>query len=151
MKTGSIWIARKSSLITGIVVCFLLWSGVVSSKDQQDQPTVEIKCLLTEEKAAEFSKKVNLNSRVPFTRVVCFFDTESLALFLHEPKVILRSRYDSVNETDTTVKVRDGKEKGIDAQCEFDKVLGKERILSCSVTDKEQEKREIKKPTPEEM
>ena len=82
---------------------------------------------------------------MPFTRVVCFFDTESLALFLHEPKVILRSRYDSVNETDTTVKVRDGKEKGIDAQCEFDKVLGKERILSCSVTDKEQEKREIKK------
>jgi hypothetical protein len=43
------------------------------------------------------------------------------------------------------VKVRDGKEKGIDAQCKFDKVLGKERILSCSVTDKEQEKREIKK------
>jgi hypothetical protein len=33
---------------------------------------------------------------VPFTRVVRFFDTESLALFLHEPKVILRSRYDSV-------------------------------------------------------
>jgi len=128
-QKGSIWIAHKSSLITGIVVCFFLWSSVVSSKNQKDRSTIEIKCLLTEEKAAEFSKKVNLKSRVPFTRVVCFFDTESLALFLHEPKVILRSRYDSLNETDTTVKVRDGKEKGIDAQCEFDKVLGKGKNL----------------------
>jgi hypothetical protein len=134
-----------TSRINRILVCFLLWSPLLSAKGKQDQTTVEIKCLLTEEKAAEFSSKVNLKSRVPFTRVVCFFDTESLSLFGHEPKVILRSRYDSLNETDTTVKVRDGEEKVIDAQCEFDKVLGKERIMSCSVTDKEQEKRQIKK------
>jgi hypothetical protein len=120
------------SLITRIVVCFFLGLTFLSAKNKQDQPTVEIKCLLTEEKAAAFSEKVNLKSRAPFTRVVCFFDTESLSLFRHEPKVVLRSRYDSSDKTDTTVKVRNGNEKVADAQCEFDKVLGKERIMSCS-------------------
>jgi hypothetical protein len=100
MTTSSIWIANRR-----IALFFFLWPALLSAKNKQDQPTVEIKCLLTEEKAAEFSRKVNLRSRKPFTRVVCFFDTESLSLFRHEPKVILRSRYDSLNETDTTVKL----------------------------------------------
>jgi hypothetical protein len=133
------------SLITRIVVCFFLGSVLLSARNEQDQPTVEIKCLLPEEKAAAFSEKVNLKSRAPFTRVVCFFDTASLSLFRHEPKVVLRSRYDSSDKTDTTVKVRNGNEKVADAQCEFDKVLGKEKIVSCSITDKEQRKKEIKK------
>jgi hypothetical protein len=142
---NSIWIANGGSLITKIVVCFFLWPALLSAKNKQDRPTVEIKCLLSEEKAAEFSRRASLKSRVPFTRVVCFFDTDSLSLFRHEPKVILRSRYDSLDETDTTVKVRDGKERLTDAQCEFDKVLGKERIMSCSITHKQQKKGEIKK------
>jgi len=43
----------------GVVAGFILWSGLVSAKDKHDTPTVEIKCLLTEEKAAEFSRKVS--------------------------------------------------------------------------------------------
>lgn len=136
---------KVSNSLIRIVVCFCFWPVFVSAKHKPDSPIVEIKCLVSEDKVPEFSKKVDLGSKVPLTRVVCFFDTKSLSLFRHGPKVILRSRYDSSNETDTTVKIRDGKEKVIGAQCEFDKVLGKERIMSCSITDKEREKREIKK------
>jgi hypothetical protein len=130
---------------TRIVVCFCFLPVLVSAKNKPDEPTVEIKCLLSEEKAVEFSKKVDLGSKVPLTRVVCFFDTESLSLFQHEPKVIFRSRYDSSNDTDTTVKVRDGKARGKDVQCEFDEVVGEKRIMSCSVTNTKQDKTEIKK------
>jgi hypothetical protein len=59
--------------------------------------------------------------------------------------VILRSRYDSAGETDTTVKVRGIEVPGADIECEFDRVLGKDRVMSCSLTDKGQEKSRIKK------
>lgn len=78
-------------------------------------------------------------------RVVCFFDTDSLSLFQHAPKVILRSRYDPALGADTTVKIRDGEVQGADVECEFDEVLGKEKIMSCSLTDKDGEKAKIKK------
>ena len=140
MSGNSVRIANWNSLITRVLLCFSLWPGVLSAQDEQDQSTIEIKCLLTEVKASEFSKKVNLSPQESFTRVVCFFDTDSLSLFRHEPKVILRARFDSLDKADTTVKLRDGKEKVSGAECEFDKVLGKERIASCSITDQEQTK-----------
>lgn len=127
-----------------IVACFCFWPVLLWAKNKPEGQTVEIKCLIPEEKIVEFSRKVELGSRVPLTRVVCFFDTGALELFQHEPKVILRSRYDSANETDTTVKVREGKVQGGDAECEWDKVLGKKRMMSCSVTSKKQEKAQIK-------
>jgi hypothetical protein len=77
--------------------------------------------------------------------VVCFFDTDSLSLFQHLPKVILRSRYDSTHGVDTTVKIRDGEAQGADVECEFDEVLRKEKIMSCSLTNKDEEKAQIKK------
>src|SRR6266481_3513136 len=113
-----------------IVIYFCFWPVLVSAKRQPDEPTVEIKCLIPDERKAEFSKKMHLDASKPLTRVVCFFDTESLSLFQHEPKVILRSRYDSSNETDTTVKICNGKVRGNDVQCEFDEVLGNEKIMS---------------------
>jgi hypothetical protein len=128
-----------------IVVCFCFWPVFVSAKSKSDEPTVEIKYLVAKENTPELSKKLGLRSKNPLTRVVCFFDTESLSLFQHEPKVILRSRYGSLNETDTTVKVRNGKMRGKDVECEFDEELGKTKVLSCSVTDKNQEKRQIEK------
>lgn len=123
--------------LTRIAACLCFWPLFVSAKSETAEQTVEIKCLLSAEKAAQFSKKTDLESKVPLTRVVCFFDTESQALFRHEPKVILRSRYDSSGEADTTVKVRNGQVRGNDAKCEFDEVLGKEKIMSCSLTDAE--------------
>lgn len=127
------------------IVCLCLWPVFVFAGKQPAEATVEIKCLVPKEKIAEFSRKVGLGSKVPMTRVACFFDTGSLALFQHNPKLILRSRYDSSGATDTTVKVRDAKVRGDDVECEFDKVLGKDRTLSCSVTDKGQNKAQIKK------
>lgn len=82
---------------------------------------------------------------MPLRRVVCFFDTPSLSLFNHAPRVILRSRYDSSNETHTTVKIRDGRVEGSGIECEFDKVLEKDRVMACSVVDKKRTKAQIKK------
>jgi hypothetical protein len=124
-----------------VTLCFYLLSNLAPAK-AKDQ--VEIKCLIPEDKVADISAKLDLASKTPLVRVVCFFDTGSLALFQHDPKLILRSRYDSANETDTTAKVRGGKVKGDDVECEFDKVCGKERTESCSVTSKKQELAEIK-------
>ena len=131
--------------VARIVVCFCFWPVFVFAKKPPDGPTVEVKCLVPKEKIAEVSRKLRLGSNAPITRVACFFDTESLALFRHNPKLILRSRYDSSGGSDTTVKVRDGKARGDKVECEFDKVLGKDRTQSCSVTDKEQEKAQIKR------
>lgn len=128
-----------------VVACFCFWPVLVSAKSEPSGQTVEVKCLVAEEKVAGFSEKVNLWSKKPITRVVCFFDTESLSLFQHEPKVILRTRYDSSNETDTTVKIRDGKIQGSDVECEFDEVLGNERILSCAVTVKSRDRAQIRR------
>ncbi len=136
---------KVSKSFTRIVACFCFWPVLVSAKSKPDEPIVEIKCLVPEEKVVQVSQKLDLDSKTPLTRVVCFFDTGSLSLFQHEPKVILRSRYDSSNKTDTTVKVRGAKVQGNDVECEFDKVMGKERGLSCSVTDTTQEKTQIKK------
>src|SRR6266487_3164775 len=131
---------KVSKSFTRIVACFCFWPVLVSAKSKPDEPIVEIKCLVPEEKVVQVSQKLDLDSKTPLTRVVCFFDTGSLSLFQHEPKVILRSRYDSSNKTDTTVKVRGAKVQGNDVECEFDKVMGKERGLSCSVTDTKQQK-----------
>ena len=133
---------KPSTLI--VTFAFCLSSVLAPATSKSDESRVEIKCLVAEDKVAEISKKLGLTSQKPLVRVVCFFDTGSLALFQHDPKLILRSRFDSSNETDTTVKVRGGKAKGDDVECEFDKVIGKERTESCSVTSKKQELAEIK-------
>lgn len=132
---------KASTLIVALGFC--LSPALAPAKTKPDEPRVEVKCLIAEDKVAEVSEKLGLASKKPLIRVVCFFDTGSLALFQHDPKLILRSRYDSSNETDTTVKVRGGKVKGDDVECEFDKVLGKERTESCSVTNKKQKQAEI--------
>ena len=119
---------KSSTLI--VTFGFCLSSVLAPATSKSDEPRVEIKCLVAEDKVAEISKKLGLTSQKPLARVVCFFDTGSLALFQHDPKLILRSRFDSSNETDTTVKVRGGKAKGNDVECEFDKVIGKERTES---------------------
>jgi hypothetical protein len=134
-----------NTYVARIVVGLCLWPVFVLAGKKPHEATVEIKCLVPGKQIAEFSRKLNLGSTVPLTRTVCFFDTGSLALFHHNPKAILRSRYDSSGGSDTTVKVRDGKAQGDNAECEFDAVLGRKRTLSCSVTDKGQKKGEIKK------
>jgi hypothetical protein len=106
--------------------------------------TIEIKCLLTPKQAAAFSKKADLKNKEPLIRTVCFFDTESLSLFEHTPKLILRSRYSDI-ETDTTVKVRDQNGEARGKDCEFDEVLGMEKVLSCSVTSTKEKKKQIKR------
>lgn len=133
---------KTYALIGTLGLCLL--PHLAPAKNKPEKSQVEIKCLVPENKIAETSEKLGLTSKTPLTRVVCFFDTGSLALFQHDPKLILRSRYDSSNETDTTVKVRGGKVKGDDVECEFDKVVGKERTESCSVTNEKQGLEEIK-------
>lgn len=128
-----------------ILACLCLWPLLLSAKNDASEPTVEIKCLVPEANIPDLSKKLDLESKRSMKRVVCFFDTDSLSLFQHVPKVILRSRYDSAHGVDTTVKVRDGEVKGADIECEFDEVLGKEKIMSCSLTDKDEEKAQIKR------
>jgi hypothetical protein len=127
-----------------IVACLCLWPLPLSAKNDATEPTVEIKCLVPEANIADLSKRLDLESKKSMKRVVCFFDTDSLSLFEHVPKVILRSRYDSAHGADTTVKIRDGEVQGADIECEFDEVLGKEKIMSCSLTEDE-EKAQIKK------
>lgn len=126
-----------------VVLGFCLSPRLTPAEDKPDIPRVEIKCLVPENKIAEISAKLHLASKTPLVRVVCFFDTSKLALFHHTPSVILRSRYDS-SETDTTAKVRGARMEGEDVECESDKVCGKERTESCSVTNEKQEKAEIK-------
>ena len=138
-------LTKTTRAFAPIVVFVCLWPLLVSAKHEPDGQIVEIKCLVPAKQVVALSKRLNLDSKVPLKRVVCFYDTESLTIFHHKPTVILRSRYDSSDESDTTVKVRDGSVHLNGAQCEFDKVLGKERTLSCSVTDTQQGRKEIKK------
>jgi hypothetical protein len=128
-----------------IVACLCLWPLFLSAKNDATEPTVEIKCLVPEANIADLSKSLDLQSRKSMKRVVCFFDTDSLSLFQHVPQVILRSRYDCALGADTTVKIRDGEVQGADVACEYDEVLGKEKIMSCSLTDKDEAKAQIKK------
>jgi hypothetical protein len=126
-----------------VTLGFCLLSNLAPAKAKPaDQ--VEVKCLIPDDKVAAVSKKLGIKSKTALVRVVCFFDTGALALFQHEPKLILRSRYESSSETDTTVKVRGGKVKGDGVECEFDKVCGKDRTESCSVTSEKQKVAEIK-------
>jgi len=138
---------RTSALVTlPFVLSFCLSPGIASAKKTKtDGPRVEIKCLVPENKIAEISAKLNLPPEPTLVRVVCFFDTSSLALFHHKPaSLILRSRYDSA-ETETTVKVRGGNlEEDDDVECESDKVCGKEPTKSCSASSDKQEQKEIK-------
>lgn len=123
-----------------------LLSLVASAEAQADAKEVEVKCLVPENKIAEISAKLDLASRKPpLIRVVCFFDTGSLTLFQHDPRLILRSRYEpaEADKTETTVKVRGGNVKG-EVECEFDKVVGKPRTESCSANNKKQKLAEIK-------
>jgi hypothetical protein len=133
---------KSSALI--LFIGFCLSPVLIPAKSKPDEPRVEIKCLVPQDKISGISERLELASKTPLSRTVCFFDTGSLALFQHDPKSILRSRYDSIGETDTTVKVRGGKAKGHDVECEFDKVIGKERTESCSVTNKKQTEPEIR-------
>ena len=124
------------------VVC---WTLAQPAQSKTKEPEVEIKCLVAEENIATISQTIGLRSKKPIRRVVCFFDTDSLSLFQHTPRLILRARYDSTGESDTTVKVRDGEAQGEDVECEFDEVLGKEKVMSCSLTEKGQETARIKR------
>jgi hypothetical protein len=136
------WRNRTAGSITlASALAFCLSPSLALAK--KDEPRVEIKCLVPENKIAEISTKLNLPPEPTLVRVVCFFDTDKLELFHHTPSVILRSRYDS-SETDTTAKVRGAKMEGEDVECESDKVCGKERTESCSVTNEKQERVEIK-------
>ena len=89
------------------------------------------------------AQRLKLDSDHPSeTRVICFYDTAALTLFTRTPKVILRSRYSIGTDQktgDTTVKVRGGKLQGEGVKCEFDKVIGKDKVESCSLTDETQE------------
>jgi hypothetical protein len=136
---------QMKTRVVRIAICLCFWPVLALSGKQPDEAIVEIKSLVPRKQVAEFSRKLNLAARKPLNRTVCFFDTGTLSLFRHSPKAILRSRYDASGGSDTTVKIRDGKAQGDDAECEFDAVLGKKRTLSCSVTDDGQNKREIMK------
>lgn len=127
-----------------VTLGFYLLSTLAPAKAQAEDQ-VEIKCLIPDDKIAAVSEKLRLGCQDPLIRVVCFFDTNSLDLFHHTPKLILRSRYEASIETNTTVKVRGEKLKGDGVKCESDEVVGKQRIESCSVTNKEQAQAEIER------
>jgi hypothetical protein len=135
----------KALAITAVLGFCLSPSLAPAKEEKKNEPRVEIKCLVPENKIAEISAKLDLASKTPIVRVVCFFDTDSLDLFHHVPtQLILRSRSDS-SETDTTVKVRGAKmEKNEDVECESDKVCGKEPTESCSITNDKEQRAEIK-------
>jgi hypothetical protein len=127
-----------------VTLGFYLLSTLAPAKAQAEDQ-VEIKCLIPDDKIAAVSEKLRLACQDPLIRVVCFFDTASLDLFHHTPKLILRSRFDPSNEPETTVKVRGETLKGDGVKCEFDEVLGKTPIESCSVTNKKQKQAEIER------
>lgn len=133
----------KTSALT-VTLGFCLLSSFAPAKDEAEDQ-VEIKCLIPDDKIAAVSEKLRLAGKDPLIRVVCFFDTDSLDLFHHTPKVILRSRFDPSNEPETTVKVRGKKPKGDGVKCESDEVLGKPPIESCSVNNKKQKQAEIER------
>ncbi len=115
---------------------------------EKKEERVEIKYLVPEDNIEAVSKNLHLDANHPSaTRVICFYDTDSMTLFTHSPKAILRSRYNAGTDQqvgETTVKVRGGKLEGKDVKCELDEVIGKEKVESCSLTDETQKVKEIK-------
>jgi hypothetical protein len=138
----------NQKIVTVIVVACLLhlpYLAFCKQKDDADkkEEKVEIKYLVPEANIETVAKGLKLDSDHPTeTRVICFYDTDALTLFTLTPKVILRSRYSAGTDQktgDTTVKVRGGKLEGKGVKCEFDKVIGKDKMESCSLTDETQE------------
>ena|SRR5437667_3206401 len=130
-----------------VVACLLHLPYVAFCKHKGDankkEERVEIKYLVPEANIETVAKRLKLDPDHPTeTRVICFYDTDALTLFTRTPKVILRSRYRAGTDQktgDTTVKVRGGKVEGKGVKCEFDKVIGKDKMESCSLTDENQE------------
>ena len=129
-----------------VLACLLHLPYLAFCKQKEDadkkEARMEIKCLVPEANIDMVAKRLKLDSVHPTeTRVVCFYDTAALALFTRTPKVILRSRYSAADQKtgDTTVKVRGEKLEGKGVKCEFDKVIGKDKVESCSLTDETQE------------
>src|SRR5439155_15279794 len=129
-----------------VVACLLHLPYVAFCKHKGDankkEERVEIKYLVPEANIEMVAQRLKLDSDHPTeTRVICFYYTAALTLFTRTPKVILRSRYSIGTDQktgDTTVKVRGGKLKGKGVKCEFDKVIGKDKVESCSLTDETQ-------------
>jgi len=134
-----------------VLACLLHLPYLAFCKQKEDadkeEERVEIKCLVPEANIDMVAKRLKLDSDHPTeTRVVCFYDTAALALFTRTPKVILRSRYSAATDQktgDTTVKVRGEKLEGKGVKCELDKVIGKDKVESCSLTDETQERDQI--------
>jgi hypothetical protein len=130
-----------------VVACLLDLPYLAFCKQKEDadkkEQRVEIKYLVPEANIDMVAKRLKLDSDHPTeTRVVCFYDTPALTLFTRTPKVILRSRYSAGTDQktgDTTVKVRGEKLEGKGLKCESDKVIGKDKVESCSLTDETQE------------
>lgn len=126
--------------------------ALCQARDEQNgakkEERVEIKYLVPEDNIETVSKSLHLDADHPSaTRVICFYDTDSLALFTHMPKAILRSRYSTGTDQpigETTVKVRGSKLEGKDVKCEFDEVIGKGKMESCSLTDETRKVEEIR-------
>jgi hypothetical protein len=120
--------------------------ALCKNNNQQKEERVEIKYLVPKDDFERVSHDLHLDPDHPSeTRVICFYDTASLTLFTRTPKVILRSRYSTSGDqkTDTTVKIRGGKLAGKGAKCEFDEVIGEDKVESCSLTDETQKVTEI--------
>ena len=130
-----------------VLACLLHLPYLAFCKQKEDadkkEERVEIKYLVPEANIEMVAKRLKLDSDHPTeTRVICFYDTAALTLFTRTPKVILRSRYSTGTDQktgDTTVKVRGGKLEGKGVKCESDKVIGKDKVESCSLTDETQE------------
>jgi hypothetical protein len=126
--------------------------ALCQARDEQNgakkEERVEIKYLVPEDNIETVSRNLHLDADHPSaTRVICFYDTDSMTLFNHIPKAILRSRYSTGTDQqigETTVKIRGGKLEGKDVKCEFDEVIGKDKVESCSLTDETQKVGEIK-------
>src|SRR6266566_1713919 len=142
----------NQKIVTVIVLaCVLHLPYLAFCKQKEDadkkEERVEIKYLVPEANIEMVAQRLKLDSDHPTeTRVICFYDTAALTLFTRTPKVILRSRYSIGTDQktgDTTVKIRGEKLEGKGLKCEFDKVIGKDKVESCSLTDETQKVDEI--------
>ena len=136
----------NQKIVTFIVLACLLhlpYLAFCKQKEDAKEERVEIKYLVPDANIEMVAKRLKLDSDHPTeTRVICFYDTAALALFTGTPKVILRSRYSAGTDQktgETTVKVRGEKLEGKGVKCEVDKVIGKDKVESCSLTDETQE------------
>lgn len=146
------FIAKLIALVAGGCLISLPDLALCKPKDGKNgaekEERVEIKYLVPEDNIETVSKNLHLDADHPSaTRVICFYDTDSMTLFAHSPKAILRSRYSTGIDQqigETTVKIRGEKLKGKDVKCESDEVIGKDKVESCSLTDETQKVKEIK-------